>query len=127
MQFNHPLLYSRVPFTKAFAAVSVVEYNMRKRGKKWTLSEQNLVDCSKLDSGCSGGWPTNAFYYIRDEGISNGSKYAYTGAIQKCQRNGTKFPSVLKVPNVCEEFLNGKEEKLKRILAASGPVAGAIC
>lgn len=107
--------------------MSVVEYNMRKRGKNWTLSEQNLVDCSKIDSGCLGGWPTNAFYYMRDEGISNGLKYSYTGKKQACQRNATRFPSVLRVPNVCEVFLNGREEQMKKILTVYGPVAGALC
>lgn len=100
---------------------------MRKRGKNWQLSEQNLVDCSKLDFGCLGGWPTNAFYYVRDHGISNGSKYLYKGLKQECQRNGTRFPSVLKVPNVCEVYVNGREDHLKSIIANNGPIAGAIC
>lgn len=111
----------------AFAAVSVVEYYMWKKNKKWSFSEQNLVDCSVRDYGCSGGWPTNALQYIRDEGISNGTTYTYKGMKQTCLRNKTNFKSILKIPNVCEVMLNGCEESLKKIIARNGPVAGAMC
>ena len=100
---------------------------MWKKNKTWSFSEQNLVDCSTRDYGCAGGWPTNAFYYIRDQGISNGSSYTYKGVKQPCMRNNTKFKSILKIPNVCEVSLNGKEDFLKKIVGKYGPVAGAIC
>lgn len=99
---------------------------MWKQGKPWNLSEQNLVDCSRLDYGCAGGWPTNAFNYIREEGISSGKIYTYKSVRQECQRNKTQYPSILKIPNVCEVFLNGREEILQRILVQYGPVAGAL-
>lgn len=111
----------------AFSAVSLVEYHMWKRNKKWSYSEQNLVDCSSLDHGCSGGWPTNALYYIRDHGISSGKNYIYKGVQETCLRNASKFKPILRIPNVCEVVLNGREDLLKNIIAKFGPVAGAIC
>lgn len=110
----------------AFAAISIIEYSLWKDGKKTTFSEQNLVDCSKLDYGCAGGWPTYALNYVRDEGISNGKQYSYKGVKQECQRNSTQFPAVLKIAKVCEVFLNGREDLLKTLIAQVGPVAGAL-
>lgn len=99
---------------------------MWKSGKRWTYSEQNLVDCSQLNYGCTGGWPTAAFKYIRDEGISNGTKYRYKGIREECRRSGKKFPPILKIPNVCELSLEGKEDLLQKLLVQYGPVAGAL-
>lgn len=57
---------------KAFTAVSVIEYFMSKMGKKWVFSEQDLVDCSKANFGCMGGWATNAFKYkLSDTAVEN--------------------------------------------------------
>lgn len=111
----------------AFASVAVIEYFMWKSGKRWMYSEQNLVDCSELNFGCTGGWPTLAFKYIRDKGISNGTRYKYKGVKQDCQRTDRLYPPVLKIPNVCEVLVNGDEKLLQKLLVQYGPVAGAVC
>lgn len=72
------------------------------------------------------GWPTTAFNYIRDNGIASATKYSYKGVKETCKRD-KNVTSVLKIPNVCEVFLNGQEDKLKNLIAQYGPVSGALC
>lgn len=45
-------------------------------------SEQQLVDCDRIDGGCNGGWPSDAWKWLQQNGGSNKqSTYAYTGAV----------------------------------------------
>jgi hypothetical protein len=87
---------------------------------------QNVVDCDRNSSGCRGGWPTSAFNYMKNHGISDDSKYKYTGATQKCQRIPKNWPPVFEIPNGCEIEVKGNEDALMMILAQIGPVAGIM-
>lgn len=108
----------------AFAAVSVVEYHIRRTGKFRVFSEQNLVDCDSSNFGCNGGWPFGSLKYIRDIGVASGSIYEYIGENETCKRS--TFPPVYKVEKVCEVELGNKEEDLKKLISVVGPVASAI-
>jgi hypothetical protein len=63
----------------AFSAISAVEGQLAKKtGKYLSLSEQQLVDCDTFDSGCNGGNPMNAYYYVMgtpSKGIDISSAY----------------------------------------------------
>jgi cathepsin L len=68
------------------AAGAVVCINAKVTGNLISLSEQQLVDCDYLDSGCGGGIMQNAFYYIIENGgIDTEADYPYTGQDGSCQ------------------------------------------
>lgn len=51
------------------------------------LSEQQLVDCDKVDAGCSGGLMDNAFNYIKQHGSCTESSYPYKATDGSCKES----------------------------------------
>ena len=50
------------------------------------LSPQNLVDCVTENEGCGGGYMTNAFRYVKDNGgLDSEEAYPYVGQVRNPQ------------------------------------------
>jgi C1A family cysteine protease len=77
----------------AFSATGVMESWSLQKGASVNLSEQQLVDCSRPqgNQGCNGGWPSSALNYVKANGITTESAYAYTAKDQACKTQGGSF------------------------------------
>lgn len=112
----------------AFSATGSLEgQHFRKTGKLVSLSEQNLVDCSKSydNHGCNGGSMENAFEYIKaNGGIDTEESYPYLGHEEReCKfKKEDVGATVTGMVNVKE----GSEKDLKNAVATVGPVSVAI-
>jgi len=111
----------------AFSSTGALEgQHFRKTGDLISLSEQNLLDCSKKygNMGCDGGLMANAFQYIRDNhGVDTENSYPYEAHDDKCRfRNktvGADDKGYVEIPS-------GDERKLMQAIASKGPISVAI-
>jgi len=69
----------------AFSTVAALEGLAAKNGQTLRLSEQQLVDCSKENSGCNGGLMDYAFDYVSQNGIATEAAFPYKGVDGKCK------------------------------------------
>jgi cathepsin L len=74
----------------AFAAKGVVEAVLRRHNITTPVSAQQMVDCSKEDGGCDGGWPKAALDYLKDKGFASERNYEYKGKDQACSYTSDK-------------------------------------
>lgn len=88
------------------------------------LSEQNLLDCDPVDSGCEGGfmWDTLNFISIQG-GIDDGLSYPYEAAARPCR---FKLDNVVITDRGAVLLPIADEKKLKEVVATFGPVAVGI-
>lgn len=78
----------------AFSSTGAIETFLRKNNFKVDrLSEQELVDCSKENFGCQGGFMDKAFdYCIENNGLYSETNYPYLATDNECM-NGCKVES----------------------------------
>jgi len=108
----------------AFSTTGSVEGAMfLSTGKLQTFSEQQLVDCSKSNAGCNGGWMDTAFQYIESNPLMLEADYPYTARDGKCQYNKSK--GVGKVKTYKDVSPDSSGANLKSALS-KGPVSVAI-
>ena len=108
----------------AFAVTGNIEglYAL-KHGKLLSLSEQELVDCDKLDEGCNGGLPDNAYRAIeRMGGLELETDYPYDARNEKCQFDKSKA----RVTIVSGVNITTDETKMAQWLVKNGPIAIGI-
>jgi len=111
----------------AFSTTGSLEgQHQKKTGKLVSLSEQQLVDCSRKfgNLGCDGGLMDSAFKYIKTVGgIDTEASYPYTARNGKCKFNKTSIGAT------CTGFVDVKsrdENALLQAVATVGPISVAI-
>ncbi|TRY90054.1 hypothetical protein DNTS_031573 [Danionella cerebrum] len=95
----------------------------KKTGQLLSLSEQELVDCDKLDQACGGGLPSNAYEAIENlGGLETETDYNYTGHKQTCNFSTGKVAAYI---NSSVE-LPKDENEIASFLSENGPVSAAL-
>ncbi|KAH8370498.1 hypothetical protein KR093_003683 [Drosophila rubida] len=109
----------------AFAAIGTLEgQHFIKNQQLVSLSEQNLVDCSKNNGGCNGGWPETALNYIKDNGgVDTEDSYPYEAKDGECRFKAEHIGAqVAGTVGVASE----DESALAAAVAEKGPISVAV-
>ncbi|XP_069047746.1 digestive cysteine proteinase 2 [Lepisosteus oculatus] len=111
----------------AFSTTGAIEGQLFKRtGQLVSLSEQNLLDCSRSYGtyGCNGAWMANAYDYVVKHGLQSEATYPYTSLDnQPCSYDKRK--SVVKIKDY--KFIPaGDEQALADAVATIGPITVAV-
>ena len=109
----------------SFSATGAIEgANAITNGNLESLSEQELVDCSKKygNMGCRGGLMDNAFHYVMDNGLCTENDYPYTASDDTCVSTNCKSAVTI---SDCADVPADNELALKEAVSKQ-PVSVAI-
>ncbi|XP_011309436.1 uncharacterized protein [Fopius arisanus] len=108
----------------AFSVTGNVEGQYAIKHKKLlSLSEQELVDCDKLDEGCNGGLQENAYRALEElGGLELENDYPYDGEDEKCHFLEKK--AAVKVVSAVN--ITSNETEMAQWLVQNGPMAIGI-
>lgn len=88
-----------------------------------SLSEQELVDCDKMDQGCNGGLPSNAYKeIIRLGGLEGENDYPYEAKDDQCEFKKNK----VKVYINSSVTISQNETEMAQWLVQNGPISIGI-
>ena len=108
----------------AFSVTGNVEGQYAIKHKKLlSLSEQELVDCDRLDEGCEGGYMVNAYKSIETlGGLELETDYPYDARDERCHL----YKNKAKVQVVSAINITSDENKMAQWLVKNGPISVAI-
>lgn len=108
----------------AFSAAGNIEGQWKMQsGQLVSLSEQQLLDCDKIDEGCSGGLPANAYRAIEQlGGLERETDYPYEGESDKCLTS----MNVTKVQISGSVNITSNETGMAQWLVHNGPISVGI-
>lgn len=107
----------------AFATTAAVESAFLINNRNVTISEQEIIDCSKDDGnqGCTSGSIISSLQYIQTKSISLDADYAYNGIQAECKAASFTSKSTIKGFKTLEPNINSL---LKNLPIA--PIAAAL-
>merc|ERR1712187_290974 len=110
----------------AFSAAGAIEgAYFATSGKLVPLSEEQLVECARRNSGCDGGWMDDAFNWVKkNKGLCSEASYPYTSGRGQRGTCKTECRAVVTVAGFVH--VPSRDENAMKIAVSTTPVSVAV-